>query len=182
MNSLSRLCVAAALGAASLWSQAALVSSHYTQLGGSRWAAQLAVSNDDAQPPLITGFTVYFSEALFGGLDLLAAPAAWDSIVIQPDPAIPGAGFLDAFVPDDADGLAPGQSQGGFVVAFDYLGTGLPPALYYEIVDADFQVLAAGETQVSVAQAVPEPGVLALAGLALAALCSRRRSTVRGAR
>lgn len=181
MKFLSRLCVAAAIGAASLWSHAALVSSHYTQIDANRWTVDLGVTNDNAQPPLITGFTIYFSEDLFSGLTLLAAPAAWDSLVIQPDPMIPDAGFLDAFVLDAADALALGQSQSGFRVSFDWLGAGLPQALYFEIVDEDFNVLASGDSQVSVAQAVPEPGSLALAALGLAALWGRRRMPARGA-
>lgn len=174
MKFLQRLALAATLGAASLCSQAALVSSHYSQGNGNQWTVDLTVTNDDATPALINGFTVYFGEDLFSGLVLRAAPAAWDSLVIQPDPNIPGAGFLDAFVLDPADALGLGQSSAVFTLSFDYLGQGLPSALFYEIVDADYQVLADGLSRVTVAQAVPEPASMALAGLALAALCATR--------
>lgn len=192
MKFLKRMALAAALSAASLCSQAALVTSHYTQGSGNQWTVDLTVTNDDATPALINGFTIYFSEALFSGLSLLAAPASWDSLVIQPDPNIPDAGFLDAFALDADAALALGQSSAVFTLSFDYLGLGAPFALFYEIVDANYTVLADGMSQVSVApQAVPEPGSMALAGLALSALCAaqlrRRRigarahASVRGA-
>lgn len=173
MRFLKRLGLAAVLAAASLASHAAVVTSHYTQGTGSSWTVDLAVSNDDGAPPLLSGFTIYFGETLFTGLQLLASPASWDSLVVQPDPAAPGAGFLDAFVLDPAEALAQGQSQTGFHLAFDYLGQGTPQSLFFEIVDANYAVLASGQSIVTFApQAVPEPGSLLLAGLALAALCA----------
>lgn len=173
MKFLTSLGLAAVLAAASLGSQAAVVTSHYTAGTGTRWTVDLTVANDDGAPPLLSGFTVYFSENLFAGLQLLATPTTWDSIVIEPDPAIPDAGFLDSYAVDPADALAPGQSQAGFRVAFDYLGQGAPQSLFFEIVDANYAVLASGQSVVTLApQAVPEPGSIVLAGLALAALCA----------
>lgn len=175
MQFLKRMAVAAALSAASLCSQAALVTSHYTQGNGNNWTVDLTVTNDDATPALITGFTIYFGETLFSGLSLLAAPASWDSLVIQPDPNIPDAGFLDAFALDADAALALGQSSAAFTLSFNYLGQGTPFALFYEIVDANYAVLADGMSLVTVEpQNVPEPGSMALAGLALAALCAAR--------
>jgi hypothetical protein len=177
MKSLSRLFCAAVLGAASLCSHAALVSTHYTHDSGDRWSVDLTVTNDNAMPAQISWFTVYFSEALFSDLSLVAAPATWDPLVIQPDTGIPASGFLDALVFDAADALALGQSQSGFTLSFNYLGADAPGALFYEILDDSMNVLADGQSVVTTGpQAVPEPGSLALAGLAWGAMCVVRRS------
>lgn len=171
MQLLSRLFAAAVLGAASLFSHAAVVHTHYTHTGGAQWNVDLSITNDDASPAQIDWFTVYFGEDLYRNLTLVASPATWDSLVVDTDPGIPASGYLDAFALDLADALALGQSVAGFTLSFDYLGANAPGALYFEILGEGFSVLAEGLSTVSVApQAVPEPGSLALAALALGAL------------
>ncbi|MBN1765568.1 MAG: PEP-CTERM sorting domain-containing protein, partial [Sedimentisphaerales bacterium] len=58
--------------------------------------------------------------------------------------------------------IAPGETVSGFSVSFDWLGTGVPGAQFYEIIDPDdFSTLDSGYT-------VPEPGttiLLCLGGL-----------------
>jgi hypothetical protein len=164
-----------------LWctgAHAAAVTATYTPVAGPVWSVDLKVENDGALPR-IGGFTVYFDEASFGALSLQASPAAWDSLVVQPDPAIPDAGFLDAFAIDAADELAAGQSIGHWTLQFEYLGSSLPGALSFDIVDREFNVLFSGSSSVVLPVAVGEPGSLALlaaGGLAGAAFRRGRRS------
>lgn len=172
---LARLCsllLAAALAASQ--TQAARLDSRYTPNGGNSWNVELVISGDGS-PAQISGFTTYFAETLFENLELLSSPGHWDSLVIQPDPGLPAAGYLDALVLDTASSLGSGQSQGGFVLRFSYLGGGAPTSLPFEIVDTNFQVLFSGQSQVAV---VPEPALWLqlLGGLAaLGRLTQRRR-------
>ncbi|WP_088280194.1 MYXO-CTERM sorting domain-containing protein [Ideonella sp. A 288] len=165
-----------ALAALSLQVHATVIGSAYTPLGGNQWSVAFEVTNDGA-PASIGGFTVYFDEALFSGLSVLDSPAGWDSLVAQPDAALPAAGFLDALVLDDADQLLDGDVLGGFRVAFTYLGAAAPGALPFEIVDRSFEVRGSGLTVPSVvgSQPVPEPPMAALVAVALAGLAWGRR-------
>jgi hypothetical protein len=157
--------------------QAAALTSTYTSLGGNSWLVAFDLDNDGS-PTIISGFTVFFDEALFGPLTLLNSPGTWDSLLVQPDPAIPDAGFLDALAIDAADELGIGQSVGGWTVQVQYLGAGLPGALPFDIVDRSFDVLESGVT--AVVLPVSEPGVTALLAAALLACgIGRRRGPLR---
>jgi len=151
---------------------AATINSSVTPLGGNSWQISITVLADGT-PASLSGFTVFFPETDFSNLLVLGSPATWDSIVLQPDVAIPAAGVFDSVMLDRSVGLTAGQSQGGFAVSFDYLGAGTPGSLHYEITDENFQLLASGQTAV-----VPEPATWAqlFGGLGLLALLARRRA------
>jgi len=155
-------------------SNAAQMTTSFVSLGGDTWSVDLAVYNDGA-PAEVSGFTVYFADTLYADLLLTASPASWDSLVIQPDPALPSDGFLDSFMLDRTQPLTDGQSQGGFSVQFSYAGQGSPTSLRFEIVDEAYNVLYAGYT--IPASPVPEPGTFPLAavGIGLAGWWTRRR-------
>ncbi len=157
--------------------QAAAVTATYTALVGNTWSVDFNIANDGTIPS-IGGFTVYFDEGSFEALVLQASPAAWDSLLVQPDPNIPDAGFLDAMAIDVADELGAGQSIGGWTVQFNYLGNGLPGALSFDIVDRDFNTLFSGRT--AVVSPVSEPSTVALLAAALltAGGLRRRRHTL----
>lgn len=155
------------LALAGATAQAATMTAAFSPAGLS-WQAQLTVANDGA-PAQIGHFTLYFDETLFSGLALLQSPAGWDSVLVQPDTAIPAPGFLDAQVLPSTLPLALGQQQGGFAVQFAYGGIGAPGSLRYQIVDDNFTVLFQGLTV-----PVPEPGVWQLGLLGGAALLGRR--------
>lgn len=147
-----------ALGSA----RAAVMTADYVQLDVTTWTLELQVVNDGA-PAEITGFTVWFDETVFANLAVSASPAAWDSIVIQPDTTLESAGFFDSVLIDPGQPLVFGERQGGFRVEFTFLGAGSPPMLPFEIVDLDFNVLYSGTTT-----PIPEPraALLMLMGLA----------------
>ncbi|MEJ6000809.1 hypothetical protein [Paucibacter soli] len=150
---------------------AATINSVFTPLGGNSWTADFTVLGDGT-PASLSGFTVFFAETDFSNLQVLGSPASWDSLVAQPDTGIPAAGFFDSVMLNRALGLGAGQSQGGFVVKFDYLGATAPGSLHYEITDENFQLLASGQTTL-----VPEPAGWAqlCGGLGLLGLLMRRR-------
>ena len=159
--------LAAFLGTAN--ANAAVAEASFTQQSGSSWTVDLTITNDGL-PAAITGFTVYFSETLFAGLSVVTSPAEWDSIAVEPDVALASAGFLDSFLIDPTVPLSVGQTQGGFRLAFTFLGVGTPPMLPFDIVDQSYNVLFSGVT----APPVLEPSTAVLTGLGLLGLLAFR--------
>lgn len=169
--SLVRLAPALLALALSPAADATTLNSSFTHLSGNSWSVNLTVLADGL-PPSVYAFTSYFSETDYANLEVLASPAAWDSLVVQPDLGIPAAGYLDSQLLIPANGLTAGQSQGGFVVKFNYLGAGAPGSLPFEIRDENFNVLASGQTTV-----VPEPARwgMSLLGLGVLGFWAARR-------
>lgn len=161
-----------ALGRAS----AAVITYELTPEAGNRWTYQYMVSAAAADP-VIEEFTIFFDPALYANLQLVSAPPGWDALVIQPDQGLPADGFFDALAL--AAGLAPGSSQGGFAVSFDFLGNGRPGAQNFDIVDPlTFATLSSGATRLEGATDLPEPATAWLVGaplLLLLLLRSRSR-------
>lgn len=162
-------------------STGAEIGATFAHRSGSTWAVDLSVTNDGI-PAEITGFTVYFSEALFADLVVELSPGEWDSLAIQPDLALASPGFLDSLLFDPSAPLTLGQTQAGFRLLFTYLDSGAPPMLPYDIVDTAFQVIVSG-VSVPPASPVPEPSTLLLGCLGLAILSGaaakgRRRGNV----
>ena len=140
-----------------------------TSLGGTQWRYDYTVSNNTLAVP-IEEFTLFFVPGMYRKLlDVSTAPG-WDLLLVQPDPAIPDNGYLDALAL--AGGIAPGASAAGFSVTFDYLGVGRPGTQLFVILDpVSFLEIDTGGTQ---AVALPSTPCLLLAGM-LAMLCLRRR-------
>lgn len=164
--------LAAVLLSGTVAAQAAVIDSTYTPLVGGQWSVDFNVLNDGS-PAQIGEFTVYFAVGQFSGLSLGSSPATWSPLVIQPDPGIPADGFFDGAVVGPVNALTLGQSQGGFIVNFTYLGQAQPGSLPFDIVDANFNTVFSGYTTV-LASNVPEPASLCL-WLAAFALISVRR-------
>jgi hypothetical protein len=179
----SRLGLAALLSALATASPAALLTTHYAHVSGTSWTVDLALTNDDGTPPAIEAFTAYFDEAWFANLQLLASPAGWDTIAVQPSTTIPAAGFIDALVMDPAHALGLGDQAGGFRVRFDFLGSDAPGALAFDVHDPlTFDVITSGTSVDLPAPTVPEPASAWLAFIALAAAAGAARRQAGGAR
>ena len=157
---------AAAAAAATLFaplSQATVINSVYTPLGGSTWLVDFTLVFDGS-PSSITNFTVDFPS--FSNLVLVASPATWDTLLVQPDAGIPDPGYLDSLALTPAAALTAG-SLGGFQVQFTFAGT--PGPLPFVISDATFTPVFAGVTTV-----VPEPAAWLMFALGLAGMAVRR--------
>ena len=149
----------AALAYVPLGSAAAIIAAQSTLVSGTQWTTSYVVSAQGSDP-FIEEFSIYFAPSLYDSLALVAVPAGWNAIVIQPDAGIPADGFFDALAL--VAGISPGESLDGFTVSFSYLGSGVPPAQRFELIDpVSFETIGTGVTT-NPAMAVPAPGTLPL--------------------
>lgn len=143
-----------------------------TSLGGTQWRYDYTVSNTTLAVP-IAEFTLFFSVGQHAMLHDISTAPGWDVLLVQPDPAIPASGYLDALAL--AGGIHPGATATGFSVTFDYLGAGSPGAQPFSILDpVSFIELDTGITQAA-AVALPSTPWLLLAGVLAMACLGRRR-------
>jgi hypothetical protein len=110
-------------------------------------------------------FSILFDPDLFSEIEVPApAPGPdWDTLVLQPDDALPSAGRYEGI----AKSPAPPFPESFEIVAV-FEGVGLPGAQPFEIYDSSFNVLESGSTTL-----VPEPGTSLLIGLGLGLLARR---------
>jgi hypothetical protein len=151
---------------------AATVIGQYTQLGGHAWQASFTVVAGASQ--VIEGFLIDFDFDKASHLALLASPAQWDTLVLQPDATLLAAGQLDALALPGTS-IRNGAQLSGFSVEFDWLGTTAPGALPFAIYDpSSFVVLETGTTTpMAGAAGVPEPASWLLGALALGLLAAQ---------
>ncbi|HEY0891770.1 MAG TPA: PEP-CTERM sorting domain-containing protein [Cellvibrio sp.] len=147
--------------------RAALITTEFSELVGNQGSVEINLSLASGEN--FSGFSLYFSETLFANLDIIFSPAAWDSLVVQPD-ALLGAGLFDSYNPA-------GLSSGVARVSFTYLSTLPFDVLAYDFYDADFSIVESGSST-NVTTPVPESSsiILLLLGLIAVAL---RQSTKR---
>ncbi len=139
-----------------------------SNLGGNTWEYNYTVQNDSMAGD-IEEFTIWFDYALYDNLVVTSPLLNWDEIVIQPDTFIPDDGFYDALAL--SSGIAPGASETGYSVSFDWLGTGAPGSQLFEIIDANtFDIIDSGNTS-----AVPEPSTFLLIGAGLMGMALIRK-------
>ncbi|MEG1329263.1 MAG: hypothetical protein RSD99_30450 [Janthinobacterium sp.] len=119
------LCATSAAHAASIGYTA-------TSLGGTQWRYDYTVSNTTLAMP-IEEFTVFFSVGQYANLHSVSTLPDWDVLLVQPDPAIPASGYLDALAL--VGGIGPGGTATAFSLTFAYLGAGSPGAQPFSIID-----------------------------------------------
>ena len=130
----------------------------------------------------IEEFSIYFDSAAYTNLATVTdLPAGWDSLVIQPELSLPTPddGFYDSLAL--ISGIAPGDVLGGFSVMFDFIGSGMPGAQSWEILNPfTFATLDQGVTVSNAVTPVPEPDMrwLLLVGLLAGYVANVRRSTI----
>lgn len=174
---LRSICAAFAISCTALTASAAAISYKAVSIGGVQWRYDYSVTASSSEPAIFE-FTIFFDVADFANLSSATGAAGWDVLAISPDSAIPADGFVDALAL--TTGIVPGSTQTGFSVMFEYLGAGTPGRQHFDIVDPDtFELISMGITtplRTDPTGEIPEPGSLALFGLAFgAAAVSRRR-------
>ncbi|MBC7957405.1 MAG: hypothetical protein H7Y33_16245 [Cytophagales bacterium] len=154
--------------------QAAMVEYSLTALGGNVWRYDYTLSNTG---PAVSfdEFTVYFDQPGIAGITAAATPAGWSSIVVQPDPILPDAGFFDAL--SLAGSVPAGGVISGFSVAFSYLAGLTPGTQRFDLVTSEpFQTVFSGITSAAPSPVpLPVPAALLLVGLAAGAFGSHAR-------
>ncbi len=164
----SRTCAALAAAASFLASAAPCFASPadieylLTHLTGDRWQYTYTVTNESLAVG-VEEITLWFAFDKYENLAITTPDppsSLWDEILVQPEPLLHFDGYYDALTL--GSGIPVGQSVGGFSVAFDWLGAGVPGPQPFDIVDPDtFATLHTGTT-------TPEPaGLLLLASLLL---------------
>lgn len=152
--------------------RAAAITYQTTSLGGAEWRYDYTLQGS-VPAGGVEGLTIYFDFGLFGPIQNLVAPADWDPLVVRVDTGIPSDGFLDLL---SLNGVLQGALiPVSFSIDVQYLGAGAPGAQRYELYVTDpFAVVAAGQTQ-SAVTVIPEPGSMALVGIALLAAARWRK-------
>lgn len=155
---------------------ATIINYSATALGGTHWRFDYSIHNDTLGKEL-DEFTIFFDENLFANLSNATGPSGWDLLLIQPDTAIPSAGFIDGLM--TGGGIAIGEILGSFSLTFDYLGSGSPGSQQFSIVDpTSFNELDRGMTRLSSPPGVlplPDTLPLMLTGLGALAYWRQRR-------
>jgi len=116
------------------------------------------------------GFTIWFDVSLYEQITPISANADWDPLAWDPDPWLPDDGAYDAMALTDAASLAD-----TFVVSFVWRGgTDVPGSQFFDVYDADLNVIESGETA-----PVPEPGIVILIGIGLLGVAGLGRKSQR---
>lgn len=155
------------------FAHATTISYTATQIDINRWQYDYAIENNTLGTGL-RQFTIFFQEGLFSNLTNESSLGEdWDLILIQPDLAIPAAGFIDGL--SAGSGLSAGASLTGLSVSFDYFAPGVPGSQRFSIVDpTSFVELEGGNT--IMANTIPVASTFSLVALALfVAVASARR-------
>ena len=156
--------------------QAAMVEYTATSLGGNAWRYDYTLNNSGAALSF-DEFSVYFDAPGISALSVAAAPGGWSSLVVQPDPLLPDAGYFDAL--HLSGNVAAGSSTPGFSVIFSYLAGLTPGAQRFDLVTSEpFQTVSTGTTSLA-PSAVPLPAGFALM---LFGLCTGGALSLRGKR
>lgn len=148
---------------------ATVVEYSLTDLGGSQFEYEYAITNDSLGGP-IEQFTIWFDVDLCDNLTITTQePLAsqWNEIILEKT----GFGLPIGY---DAlsltDGIQQGQTESGFSVAFDWLGAEVPGPQFFEIINPiTLETIDSGYT-------IPEPATLLLVSFGMLALRRKQAS------
>ncbi len=139
---------------------ATLITYEKNHISGNTWEYAYSVNNDSLSLP-IENFAIIFEEGLYENINAISSPLGWDILTLQPDSFLPDDGIYDALALS-APGIAPGNTLGGFVVQFDFLGTTLPETQNFQVIEPSlFSLIDSGSTQANNIT-VPAPPVALL--------------------
>lgn len=148
---------------------ATVVEYSVTDLGGSQFEYEYAITNDSLSVP-IEQFTVWFDVDLYDNLTITTQePLAsqWNEIILEKTGFGLPIGY-DAL--SQNGGISQGQTVGGFSVAFDWLGAQLLGPQFFEIINPiTLETIDSGYT-------IPEPATLLLVSFGMLALRRKRKS------
>ncbi|MEM7468642.1 MAG: PEP-CTERM sorting domain-containing protein [Pseudomonadota bacterium] len=130
---------------------ATMISHAFTNVAGNTWQAEYEVNNNSL-PDAIYEFTIWYEFNIYENISVVATPADWDPLVVQPDPGLPDDGFFDALALGAV--LTPGASLGGFIVQFDLIVGQMPSSHFYE---AYWDTFSNPDTGFTVAAVTPPP-------------------------
>ncbi|PKB24705.1 hypothetical protein [Janthinobacterium sp. 64] len=91
------------------FAQASTISYTTTYLGGVQWRYDYLFHN--SKPTPLQEFTIFFNDGMYENLTSVGKVANWDVLTIQPDGALPAAGFYDGLAL--GGGMALMNSMGG---------------------------------------------------------------------
>lgn len=156
---------------------AAIITADIVNVAGDQWRYGYTITNSSLST--LQEFRIFFKLNLFENLAVAASPADWDSLVAQPDPALPDDGFFDAL--SLSGGIPHNGSVGGFSVTFTWLGQNTPGVQPFEVIDpSTLGTLESGVTSLRVTApgTAPEPASLILFGLAFLLLVHFHRRSL----
>jgi len=162
------LTICCCLGSICLNAYGSKIQYDVTNLGGSQFEYEYAITNDSLAFP-IEEFTIWFDVGLYDNLVITTAEllaSQWNEIILKDTGFGVPIGY-DSLT--QSQGILPSETLSGFSVSFDWLGTGNPGTQFFEIVNPiTFETIDSGFTV-----PIPEPATLLLIGLGGALL--RRR-------
>ncbi len=129
----------------------------YYVLSGTHYS--YTVQNATSVDPLDL-FSIYFPApqdptALdYNNLAAADSPAGWTGSALEP--GVPDMGGLVTWQVDLPPGITTGQSLSGFEATFDHSGTSVPGRQYFEVYDANYNVIGSGLTQRAAVGTVPD--------------------------
>ena len=175
---LTTLILATLLAAAA--AEATTIKFQVTSLGGNNYRYDWLVHNSSLAVD-IEDFAIFFSEVTLPeatNLAVSASPSNWaDQVVPESGGPTPLAGYYEAWL-DSGVGIAPGDSLGGFAATCMWTGgANGPGSQYFEIYDANLQLIDVGHTIPMGGGQIPEWGSLTLffVGLGPIGLAIRRK-------
>ena len=154
------LTICCCLGLTCLNAYGSKVQYSVTNLGGSQYEYEYAITNDTLAVPM-EEFTIWFDVDLYRNLAITTQEplsSQWDEIILKDTGFGVPIGY-DALA--QSQGILPSETKNGFSVSFDWLGTGNPGPQFFEIVNPiTFETIDSGFTI-----PIPEPATLLLFGL-----------------